>query len=222
MSQRYIFNTSGEYVAFITGPYLFSPDCEWLGVITNGNEVFNPEGLYIGYLLEDDRIARDTRQYRVKRIPRSIRPMRPLRPLRPLRRLRMPRLPRPLEDIFEGGPAHKLYPAHQLPSFDHLLGAQIVASDGTLLGVINTNAHDTKSISNKYGPHGSKYNQASILNQYGPYGGKYSPMSPFNQYSASPPRIVKNNQVVAHLTKSPYQPNRIDPDELVAWLKLEG
>jgi len=43
-------------------------------------------------------------------------------------------------------------------------------------------------------------------------------MSPFNPYSTTPPRIVMNDQVVAYLTKNPYVTNRIDPEELTAWL----
>ena len=45
MSVRYIFNTSGNYVAFISGDNLFNPDCDWIGFIKNGNEVYSSETL---------------------------------------------------------------------------------------------------------------------------------------------------------------------------------
>ena len=60
MSIRYIFNTSGEYVAFIDNNNVFDPNCEWLGFITNGNEAYRNDGMFLGYVLEDDRIARNT------------------------------------------------------------------------------------------------------------------------------------------------------------------
>ena len=98
---RYIFNTSGDYVAFIVGGYLFSPQCEWTGFIQNGNEVYNSNGEFIGYVSADDRIVFNRLEARRARLLRPMRPMRPLRPLRPLRRLRMPRLPHPWVDIFD-------------------------------------------------------------------------------------------------------------------------
>ena len=101
MTIRYIYNTSGEYVAFIHGENLFSPECEWLGYIKKGNEVYNTQGNFLGYVNNDDRIVRNKSEFkRFKEFPR-FRPMRPMRPARPMRRMRMPRLPYPYEDIFE-------------------------------------------------------------------------------------------------------------------------
>jgi hypothetical protein len=54
MSSRYIFNTSGNYVAFLQDGYLFTPDCEWIGFIQQGNEVYRSDGEFMGYLLDDD------------------------------------------------------------------------------------------------------------------------------------------------------------------------
>ena len=49
MSVRYIYNTSGDYIAFISSDNLFNPDCDWIGFIKNGNEVYNPDDLnFIG------------------------------------------------------------------------------------------------------------------------------------------------------------------------------
>lgn len=218
MSPRYIFNTAGEYVAFVQNGCLFSSDCEWLGVIVNGNEVFNTEGQHVGFLLTDDRIARDKRVSRFRRIARPARPARPPRPARPLRRLRMVKMPYPYEDVFSYPDLTKLHPAHKIPSFDHLLGAHVIAHDNQSLGVISTSRYDQNSLSNEYGHFGNKYSATSILNEHGRYGGKYSALSPFNEYSSTPPKIVKNGTVLGTLTVNRYASNQVDPNELLEWL----
>lgn len=223
MTVRYIFNTSGQYVAFITDGNLFTPDGEWIGVIANGNEVYNTEGLYIGLLLDDDRVVRDKQATTPRRIPRPRRPLRPVRPVRPLRRLRMPRLPYPYEDVFETtrGAVTKLIPHYRLGDYDHLLGASIYANDGTFLGVVSKDPFDPNSISNSFGDYGSEFSQASIFNEFGPYGGEFSPLSPFNDFSSTPPRVVRDNTVLGYLTTNAFIPNRIDANEFVAWLNTD-
>ena len=101
MAVRYIFNTSGDYVAFVQNENLFAPNTEWIGFIKNGNEVYYPDGQFLGYILSDDRIVRKKYELPKLRQLRPLTPLRPLRPLTPLRRLRMPRLPYPYEDVFE-------------------------------------------------------------------------------------------------------------------------
>ncbi|MFH0782176.1 MAG: hypothetical protein V2B20_09535 [Pseudomonadota bacterium] len=100
MSIRYIYNTSGEYVAFVQDNNLFNQNSEWLGFIEIGNEVYSKEGEFIGYLLDDDRVIRNKNERKMRRM-RPLTPLRPLRPLRPMRRMRMPKLPYPYEDVFE-------------------------------------------------------------------------------------------------------------------------
>lgn len=98
---RYIFNTSGQYVAFIYGNNLFGSSGNWIGFII-GNEVYNArDGSFLGYLSSDDRIVRRINE--LPHIPRfiPIPPLRPLPPIRPLRRLRMLPLSYPWMDIFE-------------------------------------------------------------------------------------------------------------------------
>ena len=58
------------------------------------------------------------------------------------------------------------------------------------LGCLNCSRHDSSSIWNKYGEHGSKYNSDSIWNKYGTYGSKYNSMSPWNKYSSDGPVVV--------------------------------
>jgi sporulation protein YlmC with PRC-barrel domain len=220
MGVRYIFNTSGNYVAYIYKDNLFNPEGKWLGVIRNGNEVYNINGLHIGYVLEDDRIVRDQRIKKPKSIMKPSPPMKPLKPIKPLKRLRMSKLPEPYEDVFIGinTPVNKLSPRYELKRYNNLLGGSIIAADGTYLGKIIDNSFDEESITNSFGKYGSKFSNTSIFNEFGPYGGKYSKLSPFNPYSSDPPIIKKNDRVLGYLTANEYQKSRIDVHEFVAWL----
>lgn len=103
MAHRYIFNTSGDYVAFIQDDNLFDVDANWIGFLQNGNEVYKSNGEFLGYVLSDDRIVRNRTEPPRPRLMRPLQPLRPLRPLRPLQRLRMTRLPYPFEDVFDKG-----------------------------------------------------------------------------------------------------------------------
>ncbi len=99
---RYIFNTSGNYVAFIQGSNLFSPNGNWIGFVFNGNEVYSAvDSSFIGYISSDDRIVKNRTEPAGLKPLRPLRPLRPLLPLRPLRRLQMYRLNYPWVDVFE-------------------------------------------------------------------------------------------------------------------------
>lgn len=51
MSIRYLFNTKGKYVAFVSGDNVFTKDREWVGSIKNGNEIWDRKGgLLVIYL----------------------------------------------------------------------------------------------------------------------------------------------------------------------------
>jgi len=220
MSVRYIFNTSGEYVAFFQKDYLFTPDCTYIGFIRKGNEVYSKDGSFVGYLTDDDRIVRNTTEAIRFRIFPPFAPLRPLQPLRPLKRLRMPKLPYPYADVFENGYPDFLSSSEFVDSnkFKHLIGAKIIANDGQFLGIISSDKYDSNSISNKYGNYGNKYSSTSIFNQYGNYGGKYSSLSPFNKYTSTPPKIMVNDQFIAYLTVNKYLGQTIDTNEFINWL----
>lgn len=224
MSVRYIYNTSGNYVAFISGDKLFSPDAEWLGMIRNGNMVYLKNGKFVGYLLKDDRIARKKGELPKMNIIPPLAPLKPLKPLRPLKRLPMSPLLYPYEDVFEAGliPTREKTASRSVKDFSELLDAKIVAADGTFLGKISKNQYDSESISNPYGNYGSRYSSQSILNPYGNYGSEYGSQSPLNPYSSAPPRIVKDSVIIAYLTVNPYiNGNRIDPKEFFTWLEIK-
>lgn len=223
MQVRYIFNTSGDYVAFVSDDNLFNPNAEWIGIVRNGNEVYNTDGLYIGVVLDDDRIVRKRDDVSPRRVSRPNRPMRPMRPMRPLRRLRMPKVQYPYEDLFANvhGVLSRLIPNFELKDFTYLLGASIFAADDTFLGVVSKDRFRQDSISNNFGPYGGEFSQNSIFNEFGPYGGQFSPMSPFNEFSNTPPRLVKNDRVVGYLTTNRFLEGTINTNEFVAWLNLD-
>jgi hypothetical protein len=214
---RYIFNTAGDYVAFVSGSHLFSSSKEWLGFIPKGNEVYRYDGTFLGYLLEDDRIVRRRGEPIRPRLLQPLRPLQPLTPLRPLRRLRMPRLQYPYEDVFEASESSEgLTPG--LSDLDFLEGSSLVAYDGTFLGLATLNHFEPISLSNQFGSYGSRYSSTSVLNPYGTYGSPYSSESPFNQYTSTPPRLIKDGRVLAYLTVNQYLTPRIEPQRFLAWL----
>lgn len=215
MAIRYIYNTTGDYVAFVTEGNLFSPDLNWLGVVTNGNEVYDTAGNYLGILLNDDRIVKN-KERKNPSITAPQKPITPIKPIKPLKRLGMISLPYPYEDIFENK-YRSAQLASPIQSMDQLLGAEIYAEDGNFLGEISRDAVNQRSIANEYGPYGSVYSKDSIFNTYSTYGSQYSVYSPYNPYSSIPPRVIKNGKVLGLLTANPYVFNRIDINEFIDW-----
>lgn len=248
MSVRYIFNTSGNYVAFVQGNHLFDTNSKWLGFIEDGDDVYSAEdGSYIGTLSADDRLLINTQANPHRRL-RPPKPLRPLQPLRPMRRLRMARLPRGYRDYFETEtpkPTSRLIESlaslissgHVPPetaaellatignrnfaetlSTDKLLDSQLKTPSGVFLGNVNRNRFDNNSLSNQYGPFGSRYGAESIFNKYSQYGSPYGSESPYNKFSTSPPIFVKGGESLGYLTVNQYLTPRLDPDEFIRWL----
>lgn len=99
---KYIFNTSGNYVAFISNNNLFTPNCDWIGFIRNGNEVYSATDCsFIGYVSSDDRVVRRRNELPKIRPYKPYAPYRPYKPYAPYKRLRMPPLPYNWIDVFE-------------------------------------------------------------------------------------------------------------------------
>lgn len=217
MSIRYIYNTSGKYVAFIQGDNLFSPDADWIGFSTNGVDFYNTDGTHLGKLLGDDRIARQT-NITLPRILPPFPPFRPFRPFAPYPRLRMPSLPYGWKDVFENGITEKAY-SKKVENYDYLKGSDLFAHDGKFLGAVTKNSYDSKSMGNRFGPHGNRYGSDSIFNPYSPYGSKYSYLSPFSQHSITPPRFVRNGKTLGYLTVNARLQNHINPDDFFLWFE---
>lgn len=248
MPVRYIFNTSGNYVAFVQGNHLFDPGAKWVGFIEDGDDVYSAEdGSYMGTLSADDRLLVNT-QVRGHNRLRPNRPLRPLRPMRPMRRLRMSKLPRGFQDYFETDvpkPASKFFESlaslissgHIPPetaaellanignrsfsetlSTDNLLESQLKTPSGILLGNVNRNRFDNDSLVNPYGPYGNRYAAESIFNKYSQYGSPYGSESPYNKFSTTPPMFVKDGETLGYLTINQYLTPRLNPDEFIKWL----
>ncbi len=109
-------------------------------------------------------------------------------------------------------------PAARTRDFADLLGASLIASDGTFLGKISRSTLDGDSISNTMSPHGSTLGADSIFSTLGQYGSTLSSLSPFNSLASAPPRIVKDGRQLGYLTKNSIKQPAIDPDELLKWL----
>jgi hypothetical protein len=248
MSVRYVFNTSGNYVAFVQGNHLFDPNSKWIGFIEDGDDVYAADdGSYLGTLSSDDRLLVNTQIQGHSRL-RPLRPLKPLRPMRPMRRLRMSRLPQGFRDYFETEvpkPTSKFFESlaslissgHIPPetaaellanignrsfaetlSTDNLLGSQLRTPSGVFLGNVNRNRFDTDSLVNQYGQHGSRYSAESIFNKYSQYGSPYGSESPYNKFTTTPPMFVKNGESLGYLTVNQYLTPRLDPDVFVSWL----
>ena len=91
-----------------------------------------------------------------------------------------------------------------------LVGATVVADDGTYLGKMES-TYSSDSIFNEHGTYGSKYSSNSIWNEYGQYRSKYSAKSPFNKYSSTPPTIITKSRKTAKLTINQNLPYTVNP-----------
>ncbi len=99
--------------------------------------------------------------------------------------------------------------------YKYIDGADVVADDGTYLGKISSNTFDSESIKNEFGKYGNEFNSNSIRNKFGKYGKEFSDLSPFNKFTTTPPRIIKNGEVIGYLTKNKSFENAVDPRKLL-------
>lgn len=80
----------------------------------------------------------------------------------------------------------------------------LIADDHQYLGKITTNNYDQNSITNEYGPYGSKYSATSVFNEYGVYGGQYGALSPRNPYCATPPKLFIGGHFKFYVSDNRY------------------
>jgi len=198
MPVRYIFNTSGNYVAFVEGNNIFNPSCKWLGFIEDGDDVYSAkDGSYMGTLSSDDRLLVNTRVQGHNRL-RPLRPLTPLRPLPPMRRLRMSGLPRGFHDHFETQtpkpPASKILETlASLISSGHIqpeTAADLLANIGTrsfaeILTTDNLLGCQLRTPSGVFlgNVNRNRFDVNSLVNQYGQHGSRFAAESIFNKYS---------------------------------------
>jgi hypothetical protein len=104
-----IYRSDGEWVAVYQDGQLFNVDREWLGFVV-GRELFDPTGLYVGFLSDDRRLLRKRSLDQTP--PRRTPPPPPERvalpanvPLAPMMR----ELPHQIIDMFEEYPERLIY-----------------------------------------------------------------------------------------------------------------
>lgn len=93
---------------------------------------------------------------------------------------------------------------------ENILGASIIADDGTYLGKINQSMQKD-SIFNKFGTYGNKFSSNSIWNEFGTYGGKFSTQSPFNKFTTTPPVLYLKGGGTMILSINKSLENSINP-----------
>lgn len=98
-------------------------------------------------------------------------------------------------------------------------GVYLLANDGAFLGSLDTNSLSPDSIFNQFSQYGNQFSAVSIFNNFGTYGNPYSALSPFNEFTATPPRIMAGEKLIAFLTKNSFLTPRVDPDSLEKWAK---
>lgn len=59
MAARWLFNSDGDAIAYITNTYVFSPRGDFIGKLYEDNSIWN--GDYIGQVMLDDRLFYDIR-----------------------------------------------------------------------------------------------------------------------------------------------------------------
>jgi hypothetical protein len=53
-----VYTSRGDWVALMRFPHLFSSMGEWIGWITSDRQVYDVDGLYVGWLTDEPRILR--------------------------------------------------------------------------------------------------------------------------------------------------------------------
>lgn len=101
-----------------------------------------------------------------------------------------------------------------------LLGAVIVASDDTFLGVVSRDTHDPESIANDRGRFGDPDSYYSVWNFGGRYGTKYGNDSPWNPRATRPPKLFIGHSFRGYLSTNPDLDPRINPYWLIKHLDI--
>lgn len=88
-----IFRWNGEYAGFVSNGYLFDAQGGYRGWVETDGRVWDKGGRYIGNLIEENYILRNTmRMTPMPRLPR-LTPISPIPPLPPMNRIgRLPKL----------------------------------------------------------------------------------------------------------------------------------
>lgn len=80
-SIRYVFNTRGDYVAYIKNENIFTARHHWYGFLRQRNLVYEKNGKLVGYRLDDGRIVKKINE---PPRPRRVPPIEPIPPIAPI------------------------------------------------------------------------------------------------------------------------------------------
>jgi hypothetical protein len=100
-----IYTTRGDWAALLVYPHVFSTIGEWIGFVNPQREVFDTDGVYVGWLTSEPRILRkriledELLRREIPSIPGKVRPPATV-PLPPM----MAELPFEIIDVFEEEP----------------------------------------------------------------------------------------------------------------------
>lgn len=100
-----IYTTRGDWAALLVFPYIFSTVGEWIGFVTKDREVFDTDGVYVGWVTAEPRILRrrimdeELKRTDIPAFPSKIAPPATV-PLPPM----MSELPFEIIDVFEEEP----------------------------------------------------------------------------------------------------------------------
>ncbi len=83
----HIFRWSGEYFGFISNGNLFSSSSEYLGWIKKAGSVWKNDGSYLGELVEDNYILRNTSRMKPMASMPKMTPMSLMAPMPPMDRM---------------------------------------------------------------------------------------------------------------------------------------
>ena len=90
---RHVFKWNGAPLAFIHGSALFDFEGRYLGWVGRDGRVWRDDGRYIGELVEDEYVLRNTLRSDPPRMVPRVPPVPPIAPLMPAWRIPRPALP---------------------------------------------------------------------------------------------------------------------------------
>lgn len=101
-----------------------------------------------------------------------------------------------------------------------LLGSEIIAADGTFLGVIDRDYDGPESIANPRSAFGSPYSRLSIWNPTSAYGSPTGAYSPWNRNSYRPPVLYWHGVFRGYLSTNPDMYPKVSPSSLPEHIRI--
>jgi hypothetical protein len=103
-----------------------------------------------------------------------------------------------------------------------LLGSEIIAADGTFLGIIDRDYDNPESIANARSAFGSPYSRLSIWNPESAYGSPNGAYSPWNRNCYRPPVLYWHGVFRGYLSTNPDMQPKVSPSSLPEHLRISA